>query len=452
MFCFYYSRFQQTKVRDYKASRKENNIKLLVSVIMYGLKNNYAVLFQNRTTLAGIVLLVFTGAFVTSCDEVERHKVLTFFFEGVPPLSQDRLSDEIVESGSGQLLQKRPTQRWYAHQPIKDCSLCHDRRRQRLFSSQTYLIKPIPELCYECHADYTTSASYVHGPVAVGQCLLCHEHHRSRIEHLLKEPQPKLCYICHNADMINSIPAHLTQQKLACTDCHNSHTSSIKYLLKEVSLLTEKNAETNETVQKETLTDSEKNMPGLDGLTETAGTSASQSNSKFQLFWTVSELIKKNQIKEAQAFLENFRESNIFSNERWTKIIQVFNLIGKNNTKEIAELYYRSLAFYYTGHLEKAKEGLLEVLKNDSTPPVVAKIIKDDLAVIGNRSSVSDRKKEIAELYYRSMSFYHAGQLQKAREGLVIVLESGMVPSPMIKTIQDYEEQLRPNSGNNRGL
>ena len=405
---------------------------------MNGLKDYYAILFQTRTTLVGLALLVFMGAFVISCDEAERHKVLTFFFEGVPPLSKDQHPEELVDSGSGKFLKSRPKQIWYAHQPIKDCSLCHDKRRKSLFSSQTYLIKPIPELCYECHADYTTSASYVHGPVAVGQCLLCHHHHRSRIEHLLKESQPKLCYMCHNINMINSIPAHLTEQKFTCTDCHDSHTSSIKYLLKEASLLTDKGVEEVEAVQRQILVESEKNDSSLYGLTEMTGTQANENNNRFHVFWTVSELIKKGQIKEAQTFLEKFKESNIFSNEQWRKIIQVFNLIGKNNTREIAELYYRSLAFYYTGHLEKAREGLLEVLNDESAPPVVIKIIKDELAGIESRSSDSDRKREIAEIYYRSMSFYHAGQLEKAREGLVIVLNSGMVPAPMIITIKDY--------------
>jgi predicted CXXCH cytochrome family protein len=401
--------------------------------------NEYdCVSFHTKTTLVGLTLLVFVGVFIVSCNEIEHHKMLTFFFEGVPPLYQDQLSEELVDSGSGQFLQRRSKQVWYVHQPRKDCTLCHDKSRQSLFSSQTYLIKPIPELCYECHADYTTSASYVHGPVAVGQCLLCHNPHRSRIEHLLKEHEPKLCYICHNADMINSIPAHLTEQKFNCTDCHNSHTSSVKYLLKEESLLTDKGAKAIEAVQNQIIIDSEKTGHDLLTQKEITSTSSNISNGKYQVFLTVSKLIEKGETKEAQKFLEKFNQSNIFSNQEWKKIIQVFNLIDKNNTREVVELYYRSMAFYYAGQLEKAKEGLLEVMKNKSTPPAVVKIIKDDLADIKNHSSISNRKREIAELYYRSMAFYRAGQFKKAREGLVTVLESGLAPAPMMITIKDY--------------
>ena len=442
---------------------------------MCGLKDYYVVLFRTKTALIGLMLLVFLGIFAVSCDEVERHDVLTFFFEGVPPLGQDQLKEEFVDSGSLQQSQTRTKEIWFIHQPRKDCTLCHDKSRQRVFSSQTYLKKPVPELCYECHADYTTSASYVHGPVAVGQCLLCHNPHKSQVEHLLKEPPPQLCYICHNIDTVKLIPAHLVKQEFACTDCHNAHTSSVKYLLNEASLLTDNRVERTEAVQSQILVGPKKPEEELYGLTEAARTTELDSNSMFQVFWTVSKLIEKGQIKEARAYLEKFKQSKAFTNEEWIKIVQLLNLmdfaagqpegyaeevkqqkaaaevgperpiterqINHNplgqDKREIAELYYRSLAFYYSGQLEKAKEGLMEVLKSDSIPSAVAKTIKDDLIGIDNHLTISNRKSEIAELYYRSMAFYHAGQFEKAGEGLVKVLKSGLVPEPMIITIKD---------------
>ena len=420
---------------------------------MHGLKDYYVVLFRTRTASIGLMLFVFFGILVVSCGEMERHNVLTFFFEGVPPLGQDQFTEELVDSDSSQFSQTRPKQVWFVHQPRKDCTLCHDKNRQRVFSSQTYLIKTVPELCYECHADYTTSASYVHGPVAVGQCLLCHNPHRSRIEHLLKEPTPQLCYVCHNIDTVKLIPAHLIKEQFACTDCHNAHTSSIKYLLKEASLLTDNGVEgiesSGKAVQKQILAGPEKQEGRLYDLKEMTDTTTSENNSLFQVFWTVGKLIEKGQIKEARAYLEIFKESNSFTNEQWRKVIEVLNLMDINAaaTEEYSEklkqqsvvtgLYYLSLSYYYAGQLEKAKEGLIEVLKSDLITPAIAKTIKDDLIGIDNRLVVSDRKREIAELYYRSMSLYHAGQFEKARGGLVKVLESNLVPEPMIITIKE---------------
>jgi len=437
---------------------------------MYGLKDYYVVLFRTRTALIGLMLLVLLGAFVVSCDEVKHHDVLTFFFEGVPPLGEDQFAEELVDFDSRKFLHTPPEQIWYVHQPTKDCTLCHDFSRRRGFSSQTYLIKPAPELCYQCHVDYTTSASYVHGPVAVGRCLFCHNPHKSRIEYLLIEPEPQLCYLCHNIDMMKLIPAHLVKQQFSCTDCHNAHTSSVKYLLNEESALGGNAVEGTEAVQSQNLVGLKKPEEELYGLTEAKRTTELESKSMFQVFWTVSKLIEKGHIKEARAYLGNFKKSNTFTNEEWIKIVQVLNLmdfaatgtegytkkvkqqktaaevepegpITKHeisssqlikNKREIAELYYLSLAYYYGGQLEKAREGLVEVLKNDSIPPAVAKTIQDDLANIDKNLTISDRKRGIAELYYRSMAFYHAGQFEKAREGLVKVLKSGLVPEPMI--------------------
>jgi len=434
---------------------------------MHGLKDYYVVLFQRRTALIGLMLLLLLGIFVVSCDDVEHHDVLTFFFEGVPPL-HGQLTEDLVDSEFQGLSRKRPQQPWFIHQPRKDCSLCHDNSRQRVFSSQTYLKKPVPELCYQCHVDYTTSASYVHGPVAVGRCLFCHNPHKSRIEHLLIEPEPELCYLCHDKETVSLIPAHLVKQQFACTDCHNAHTSSIKYLLNETSLPVNNALEGTKSVGEAA------QSQNLDGLTGAALATELESNSMFQVFWTVSKLIERGQVKEARAYLEKFRESNTFTNEEWIKIVQVLNLMDfaatgtegytqkvrqqkaaaeveserpitkretgssqlSKNKREIAELYYLSLAYYYAGQLEKAREGLIEVLDNDSIPPAIAKTIQDDLANIDKYLTVSDRKRDVAELYYRSMAFYHAGQFEKAREGLVKVLKSGLVPEPMKITIK----------------
>src|SRR4030042_1134788 len=134
---------------------------------MRGFKNLYIVLFRIRPISIGLLLLVFLGIFFVSCDEVERHKTLTFFFDGVPPLGQEGLQIESLDPNSPELAQTGHAPAWYVHEPRKDCSICHGKRKQRSFSSQIYLNSPVPKLCHNCHADYTASASFVHGPVAV---------------------------------------------------------------------------------------------------------------------------------------------------------------------------------------------------------------------------------------------------------------------------------------------
>ena len=362
-----------------------------------------------RPTSIGLMLLVFFGVLVVSCDEVERYKTLTFFFDGVPPLGQEGLQEELINSYFQESTQTRPKQLWYVHEPQKDCTLCHGRRKQlRGFSLQVRLTAPVPKLCYGCHADYTVSAPFVHGPVAVGQCLFCHNQHKSKIEHLLKEPEPKLCYLCHDINTVELMPAHFTNQQFACTGCHNAHASPVKALLKVASSKTNDELNRakaiNKAIQEQIQVAKEQRTTGL------------ERKSLLQVFRTVSKLVEQGEIQKARAYLEKFKDSSAFTNEEQRKIVQVLKLmdIAITTTK---------------GHLEKVKQGR----------PVTEEKLKEPAAVPEkSNNQLSKRKKEIAELYYRSMALYRAGQLIRAREGFVKVLKSGLAPAPIAKTIRGY--------------
>jgi len=114
----------------------------------------------------------------------------------------------------------------------------------------------------------------------------------------------------------------------------------------------------------------------------------------------------------------------------------------KNNQLEqqekIAELYYNSITSYRAGRLEEAREGLITVSNSSLIPLEMVRSIQNDLNEIDNILNNSKRKSEIAELYYSSMAFYNTGQLKKAREGLVKVLNSGLIPPAMAKTVEQY--------------
>jgi predicted CXXCH cytochrome family protein len=347
------------------------------------------------------MLLVFFGVLVVSCDEVEHYNTLTFFFDGVPPLGQEGLQEELINSNFQESTQTRPKQLWYVHEPQKDCTLCHGKRKQqRGFSLQVRLTAPVPKLCYGCHADYTVSAPFVHGPVAVGQCLFCHNPHKSKIEHLLKEPEPKLCYLCHDINTVELIPAHFTNQQFACTDCHNAHASPVKALLKGAS------SQTNDELNRAKAID--KAIQEQIQVAKEQRTTGLERKSLLQVFRTVSKLVEQGEIQKARAYLEKFKDSSAFTNEERKKIVQVLKLIGE---------------------LEKVKQGRTVTEEKPKGPPAEPEKSSNQL---------SKRKKEIAELYYRSMALYRAGQLIRAREGFVKVLKSGLAPAPIAKTIRGY--------------
>jgi predicted CXXCH cytochrome family protein len=385
-------------------------------------KDRFIVLFRIKPVTIGLMLLVFFGVFFLSCDEVERHKTLTFFFDGVPPLGQEGLQEESLEPNSPELAQMGQTPTWYVHEPRKDCSICHGKHKQRSFSSQMYLTAPVPKLCYDCHTDYTVSAPFVHGPVAVGQCLFCHNPHKSKIEHLLNEPEPGLCYLCHDINTIELIAAHLPKQLSACTDCHNPHASSAKALLKGGS------SQTNGEFGRPKMTDaaSQDYIRAAKGLDEqsdseqgtTAPATLPKSKSLSEVFRETSRLIELGELQQAGAYLEKFKDNNAFTAEERGQIARVLGMINSVITKT-----------------ERQHENDEQQQKNSrneqkSRPPAEKTAGSDNQ---------SDKKiREIAELYYSSMAFYRTGQLLRAREGFVKILKSGLIPESMAKTIRGY--------------
>ena len=185
----------------------------------------------------GVVLniLALTAVLAVSCEEAERHEVLTFFFDGVPPLGGEVETEVVVDPNSKQRRRRRrPKDVWFVHDPQKECSTCHGERKQTTWiSAQIQLVTEVPELCYGCHEEFASLKGRVHGPVANGICLFCHDPHKTRNEHLLRRPVPQLCYACHNVEVIAAMGQHCTEPYSKCNDCHDGHASLERYLLKE---------------------------------------------------------------------------------------------------------------------------------------------------------------------------------------------------------------------------
>jgi hypothetical protein len=96
------------------------------------------------------------------------------------------------------------------------------------------------------------------------------------------------------------------------------------------------------------------------------------------------------------------------------------------------------MTLYNAGQLEKARKGFLEVLKSGLLPADMVKTIQGYVADINSALATDEQKQKIAELYYKSMAFYRAGDLEKARDGLTRVLRSGLIPPAMAKTIEKH--------------
>lgn len=357
-------------------------------------EHNSESLRMGRVSLS-VVLLAGLGASVLSCDEVERHQALTFFFDGVPSAGSQSFEEELVNSASQDSEPGGQEPVWYVHEARKDCANCHQKQRAGRFSNQTRLLAPVPNLCYNCHTDFTRSASFVHGPVAVGQCLFCHNPHKSKVKHLLNRPEPKLCLLCHEVSMIELIPAHLAQQTSACTDCHNPHAAATKALLKGPY-----SPPTGATASQNVGAVNERNQEAPRGPSPTVNQAAIERQNLFEAFWQVSRLIEQGEIAEAKARLASLKDNKALTPEEREKVLNVLRLfdgasaMGKSNGSAT----------------QSPRSGDL----------------------------MSQQERQVADMYYRSIVLYRDGQLARAKEGFIEVLESGLIPDPMAETVRRY--------------
>ncbi|MHC4119425.1 MAG: cytochrome c3 family protein [Planctomycetota bacterium] len=360
------------------------------------------------TISVGLILLISLEMLVVSCDEVKHRDVLTFFFDGVEPAGPEGFEEGPFDPNEG-LAQAAQPPAWYVHEPLRDCTLCHVERGKKRTSLRAFLVAGVPQLCDNCHDDYTASAPFVHGPVAVGQCLFCHHHHKSRFKYLLKQAEPDLCYICHDTEAVAVMPGHMVKELSRCTDCHNAHGSSERALLKDASLRPAAELDRAKLLEKaiegyvqDARTQDWKKAPPRKETTQTA---AFKSDSLFQVLWTVNKLIEQGELQKARAYLEELKDDNAFTDQQRAKIAEVLSL------------------------MDRAAAGR-DVAKPKEKKP----------ATITGKDDPEFRRKmqENADLFYLSMNFYREGELVKAWEGFVTVLNSGLIPEAMGKTIRGY--------------
>ena len=358
----------------------------------------------------GLLLPLWLGMLLVSCDQVKDRDVLTFFFDGVESPSPAGFERGPLDPNRV-LAQAAQAPVWYVHEPSRDCTNCHDTQRQSQSPGQAYLIEPVPGLCYGCHDDLTVSAKFVHGPVAVGQCLFCHQQHKSRVKHLLLAAEPDLCYLCHDVANIMAIPAHLTERPSLCTDCHDPHVGFERPLLKEGVRKIDGDPNVSPALPDYLRAARQQQTQAAVGQSETSEDAASGGNSLYQVLSTVSKLVEQGELRKARAYLEELKDNNAFTDQERERIAQVLGMIG------------RAIGVPVPGAQEPERQGPINE-QEPTVKPVDAELLR--------------RKQEIADIFYASMDLYRGGKLVQAREGLVRVLESGLIPAAMGRAIRGY--------------
>ncbi len=185
-------------------------------------------------------LVFLSGTFALGCGAVTRHRVLSFFFDGVPPLEGEGAGQQASQGPKAGKSRspRRKAPKASLHPPFvkKHCDKCHAGLPRRIEGQKSgisfltgtpRLVLPLDKLCLQCHT--LPAAKYVHGPVAMGRCETCHMPHRSPYPHLRKKEKIRdLCFQCHTKDLFVSMDLHQEKGWIlkACTTCHDPHGGS----------------------------------------------------------------------------------------------------------------------------------------------------------------------------------------------------------------------------------
>jgi hypothetical protein len=151
-----------------------------------------------------MVVLTVLITSISGCSRQTKHKVLTFFFTGVPPLEEEKKEvGEKEKSAEETKMEKKiapKPKKLFSHTPyaLRMCDQCHQtsasfgRFRPKGsavmvrsgLGSPGMLVVPLKELCVKCHKHMSASSVFkeelwLHAPAAQGKCTICHGSHQS---------------------------------------------------------------------------------------------------------------------------------------------------------------------------------------------------------------------------------------------------------------------------------
>jgi predicted CXXCH cytochrome family protein len=174
---------------------------------------------MNLVRTAAVAALLTTAA-AAGCAPETRYQVLSFFFDGVPKPGEKRSEQRGTEVAAPGALPKYGEHGPYA---AKLCDACH-------LQGSNNLVVAREELCIRCHV-LKLDRKILHGPLASGNCEICHGPHGSSNRFLLVADAKEFCVYCHDKSDIMKRAAHQGMDA-ECTVCHDAHGSENEFLLK----------------------------------------------------------------------------------------------------------------------------------------------------------------------------------------------------------------------------
>jgi predicted CXXCH cytochrome family protein len=125
----------------------------------------------------------------------------------------------------------------YVHGPVGvgACNICHTAVEGKDHEFQFSVEKE--QLCFSCHEESRDMMlqEHLHTPVAEGGCTGCHDPHQSDYRFNLKGQAADLCFQCHDRIGFEGETVHGPVAGGDCNVCHNPHASANPHQLERAS-------------------------------------------------------------------------------------------------------------------------------------------------------------------------------------------------------------------------
>lgn len=166
------------------------------------------------------------------CDACHQPKEGATAFQAGPRHEFKRAGDkpELCYTCHDRLGEER-----FVHEPVKMgvCLLCHDPHGAE--QASLLRVDTDRQLCGQCHRVTVDQGDHVHPPVGDGTCGACHDPHGSDHQKFLRAAPPELCLDCHDGieerlDEVTVTHDVVTTGR-SCLSCHDPHVSDVERLL-----------------------------------------------------------------------------------------------------------------------------------------------------------------------------------------------------------------------------
>jgi len=151
----------------------------------------------------------------------------------------------------------------------------------------------------------------------------------------------------------------------------------------------------------------------LTSLLDKTQTAISKRKSALEIFRSVKDMIRQNQLSQAKTQLETIKDNEFLSADERAQIAQVLRHIDTQTTK-----------------------GSAPSEITDQEKPVQSETEPKQTL------STAQEQEDIPTLYKQSMDLYKTGRYEEARKGFVKVVNSGTIPPEMEKTLNGYIKQI----------